>query len=265
MPYVDNQGVRIHYEIQGQGPPVVLQHGFRDSIDGWDEWGYLDRLKNDYRLYLVDARGHGASDKPHDPESYEVSKLASDIVAVLDDAGLEHGNYWGYSMGGQIGFGLAQAVPQRLHSLIIGGMRPFNPGPVDPERQAQMQIARERQMEIYSQGMEAVLAQRQSSGRPLTEREKGVLMANDPMALAASVSARYGGGTGFSGLLPTMTMPCMIYGGEEDGMFFTGLEDWVHQIPNVTYFTLPGLDHGACFDRSDLIVPQVAEFLAKVN
>ena len=66
MTYANNQGVRIHYEVAGDGPPLVLQHGLGGTLEvnriaGWGA------LQDDYRLVLVDARGHGASDKPTIP------------------------------------------------------------------------------------------------------------------------------------------------------------------------------------------------------
>jgi pimeloyl-ACP methyl ester carboxylesterase len=64
MPYTNSQGVRIRYHIEGDGPPLVLQHGFTDSLESWYELGYVEALQHDYRLILVDARGHGASAKP---------------------------------------------------------------------------------------------------------------------------------------------------------------------------------------------------------
>ena len=64
MPSVDNKGVSIHYRVEGNGPPLVLGHGFTDSIDVWYERGYVAALKPKYRLVLIDARGHGQSDKP---------------------------------------------------------------------------------------------------------------------------------------------------------------------------------------------------------
>ena len=62
MPYATNQGVRIHYQVEGDGPPLVLQHGFFWSVEGWYRVGYVDTLRTSYRLILIDARGHGASD-----------------------------------------------------------------------------------------------------------------------------------------------------------------------------------------------------------
>ena len=117
MPYADNQGIRVHYKVEGEGPPLVLQHGSTSSIQAWYQNGYVEPLKPHYQLILVDARGHGASDKPHDAVSYALPFAlplrVSDIVAVLDDLGIQKAHYWGYSMGGWIGFGL------NLTALII--------------------------------------------------------------------------------------------------------------------------------------------------
>ena len=81
----------------------------------------------------MDARGHGASDKPHDPEAYDPRLRVADIVGVLDDLNVSKTHYFGYSMGGGIGFALAKYASERLHSLIIGGMHPYkrDPEPFD--------------------------------------------------------------------------------------------------------------------------------------
>ena len=64
MPYADNQGVRIYYEVEGQGPPLVLGHGGSYTLEMWREWGYTDGLRDEHQLILLDFRGHGRSDKP---------------------------------------------------------------------------------------------------------------------------------------------------------------------------------------------------------
>jgi len=61
-------------------------------------------LKDDYQLILIDARGHGASDKPHDPEAYRTETMVADVVSVLNDLNIEKAHFLGYSMGGQIGW-----------------------------------------------------------------------------------------------------------------------------------------------------------------
>src|SRR5215469_8555889 len=125
MPFANNRGVRIHYETTGRGRPLVLHHGTSGSGPDWADLGYVDALKSDHRLILVDARGHGLSDKPYDPAAYDLSLRASDVVSVLDDLYLRKADYVGYSMGGWIGFGLAKHAPARVNSFVIGAAHPY--------------------------------------------------------------------------------------------------------------------------------------------
>lgn len=97
--YATNEGVRVHYEIVGKGEPLVLQHGYSQDSGEWREFGYVAPLSERYRVVLVDMRGHGRSDKPHDGEAYALKNLVGDVVAVLADAGIQRAHYWGYSMG----------------------------------------------------------------------------------------------------------------------------------------------------------------------
>ena len=66
MPYVNNHGVNIHYQVDGEGPDLVLLHGFTGTLESWRWTGYVEQLHDDFRLILVDARGHGDSDKLRD-------------------------------------------------------------------------------------------------------------------------------------------------------------------------------------------------------
>ena len=125
MPYATNQGVRLYYEVMGRGDPILLIHGFFSSLEDWKEFGYVERLQQDYQLILLDVRGRGGSDKPHNPEAYSLKLLVDDIVLVLDELKLKKTHFLGYSMGGWIGFGMAKYAPDRLHSLMIGGAHPY--------------------------------------------------------------------------------------------------------------------------------------------
>jgi pimeloyl-ACP methyl ester carboxylesterase len=125
MPYAINAGIRIHYEVEGAGPPLILHDGSFASGADLRDLGYVDLLKHENQLILIDARGHGASDKPHDPRAYDLALRVSDVTSVLDDLQIEHANLFGYSMGGWIGFGLAKHAPTRFQSLILGGAHPF--------------------------------------------------------------------------------------------------------------------------------------------
>ena len=87
-------------------------------------FGYVDALKDDYRLILVDMRGHGQSDKPTDPQLMTPKSQVADIVAVLDELGIDKAHFFGYSLGTLNGWALAKYAPERFHSFIIGGDGP---------------------------------------------------------------------------------------------------------------------------------------------
>ena len=77
MPFVDNEGVKIHYQVEGKGTPMVLVTGFTGSIDIWYNFSYVESLKQKYQLILIDKRGHGKSGKPYNPEDYLQEKIYS--------------------------------------------------------------------------------------------------------------------------------------------------------------------------------------------
>jgi len=125
VPKTSNNSILIHYEVEGNGSPLVLCHGSFGSLEDWRQFGYVDALADRHKLILIDSRGHGKSDKPHDPASYSLDLRASDIIAVLDELNIQTADFIGYSMGGWIGFGLARYAPDRFRSLILGGAHPF--------------------------------------------------------------------------------------------------------------------------------------------
>ena len=247
MSYADNNGVRIHYEVEGAGPPLVLQHGLTSDMSRWHVNGYVDALKSDYTLILIDAHGHGDSDKPYDGEAYDRQIMASDVVAVLDAEGVEKSHYLGYSMGGSIGFGLAESFPDRFHSLIIGGMHPYP------------MVGMDNMLESLEGGMESYVAAMEP--QPDAERKKRLIANDHRSIIAASIGLR--DRPDLSHVLPTMSMPCLVYAGDADGLH-VGAEECVKHMPNVTWAYLPGLDHGQAMERSDLVLPHVTGFLNTV-
>ena len=251
MPYADNEGIRIHYQTEGEGPPLVLQHWSLATMDSWHDYGYVSALKNDYRLVLLDVRGHGASDKPHRPEAYELKKRVEDIVAVLDDLSIAQADFFGYSMGGWIGFGVARYAPERFRSLIIGGQHPYA-----------QNMDGLRQLVWYGveNGAEAFVAMWEESYGPLPPREKKRMLAYDFDALLAVAQDR----ESLEAVLPTMRMPCLLYAGEMDEVYPLA-QKCAKQMANVTFVTLPGLDHAAAIERIDQVLPHIKKFLGTVN
>jgi len=254
MPYVDNGGVRIHYELEGDGPPLILQHGFTSSLQNWYAHGYVEGLQSAYRLILIDARGHGLSDKPHDSAAYDLKLRVSDVTAVLDELDIARCHYLGYSMGGRIGFGIARYAPERVYSLMIGGMHPYDSGGNVPLQE---------RTRLLEQGMEAYVANSESQSGPIDPDRRAMLLANDPKALLAAITAPRGP-SNMEDVLPAMRMPCLLSVGEADG-FFPGVEETAKHIPEVKFVSFPGLDHGQTSRGSEVVLPHVTEFLSEVS
>ena len=118
--YFESGGVSIRFLEEGDGPPVVLVHGFTSSAESWTEIGVLPRLSGGFRGIAIDCRGHGQSGKPRDPSAYGM-RMVRDVVAVLDFLDIEAAHLVGYSMGAEIALRTTVAYPRRVRSLIIGG------------------------------------------------------------------------------------------------------------------------------------------------
>jgi pimeloyl-ACP methyl ester carboxylesterase len=119
----DSNGVKIHYITEGKGEPIVLLHGWMSDCS---MWGPLDTnpAAEEYLLIAVDLRGHGKSDKPHDPEQYG-AEMAEDVLRLLDHLKLPKAHLVGYSMGAIVAGKVAATHPDRVLSIVYGGQAPI--------------------------------------------------------------------------------------------------------------------------------------------
>lgn len=255
MPYADNNGVKIHYHVEGEGPPLVLQHGFSGSLHSWHNSGYVETLKRDHTLILADTRGHGKSDKLYTPEEYAMDLKVADVTAIMDDLGIGRAVYMGYSLGGRAGFGVAKYAPERFDAIIIGGMHPYGRSGADGSVN--------KRIEALNDGMESYVSQMEEQSGPMDPDRRARMLENDAQALIAS-SIELRDFQGIEEVLPSMTMSCLLYVGEAD-FLFEGVEECVKHMPNTTFVSFPGLDHGQSSRRSDLVLPHVTRFLSKVR
>jgi pimeloyl-ACP methyl ester carboxylesterase len=258
MPYSDNAGIRIHYQVEGQGSPLVLYHGFGTAGWMWYAFGYVEPLSADHQLILIDARGHGASDKPHDPEAYMLPLQVGDVIAVLDDLGIEQAHYMGYSMGGHVGWGIATYAPERISSLIVSaaGFPETDPGPDHPETVSSVQQLKE--------GMEAwVGVLEKGLGQTLPAEPRARLLDNDAEALIAFLERPRGDAC--EPMLSGMDIPCLVMAGEDDSVYGPPAKRASEIVRNAAFVSLPGLDHVATGYRVDLVLPHIHRFLAEVE
>ncbi|HMQ30483.1 MAG TPA: 2-succinyl-6-hydroxy-2,4-cyclohexadiene-1-carboxylate synthase [Chloroflexaceae bacterium] len=124
--------ITLSYERAGEGPPLLLLHGFTGSADEWAE--LIPRLAPLRDVVAVDLIGHGRSSAPPDPARYTMDACVLDLLALLDALGLGRADVLGYSMGGRVALHLAAAAPARVGRLILESA---SPGIADPAERAE--------------------------------------------------------------------------------------------------------------------------------
>ena len=124
MPTFDSDGVEIAYIDEGQGSPVLLIHGFASNASvNWIDTGWVRTLTAaGYRAIAFDNRGHGASQKLHDPKHYGAPIMAEDARRLLDHLNLERADVMRYSMGARITAFLTMGHPGRVRSAVFAGL-----------------------------------------------------------------------------------------------------------------------------------------------
>ena len=119
----ESNGVPIHYEVFGEGEPIILVHGFASSLHGnWVTTGWIDTLRPVRKVVALDCRGHGQSGKPHDPESYGGHEMEDDVVGLMNHLDIQKADLFGHSMGAAISLRAVVRHRQRFRSLVLGGI-----------------------------------------------------------------------------------------------------------------------------------------------
>src|SRR5580704_7755904 len=123
--FTAHDGVKIHYLEAGNknvpGAPVVLIHGYSGTALGnWFTNGIADARVGRHWVVAIDCRGHGKSDKPHDPAKYG-PQMARDVIELMDQLKIEKAHIGGYSMGGMITGQLLATHPERFITATFGG------------------------------------------------------------------------------------------------------------------------------------------------
>jgi len=191
--FLDSNGVRIHYVEQGSGPAVILIHELDGGIRTWIESGIFQDLARDHRVVAIDARGHGLSDKPHEPAAYG-SEMARDLSRLMDHLSIPRAHIVGYSMGAEVLTMLLVSEPARVTSAsLIAGAGRFRAKPTDDQHME------EEALEFVNFGVSPKLFLEQmpeGTPDPTTEELKAAHAATladpgrDTQALAAFSRAR---------------------------------------------------------------------------
>lgn len=248
MPFATSGHYRIHYEVEGAGPPLLLHHGFTSSLEAWRYFGFTAALRAHYRVIMFDALGHGSSDKPHDPAAYTQERRCADALAVLDALGLEQAHYFGYSLGGWVGYGLVRLARRRLLSMVLGAAHPY----ADTSWSAFHGIDGQ-DADAFIQTFEGLLDER------IPPQVQMLIRANDLVALAASAQQPR---PSQEGVLAQMDLPCLLFCGDADARH-AAVERTAALLPRGEFASIPGVTHFDGLMQSALVLPAVQAFLAR--
>ena len=115
MGQIRTNGIDVHYDVQGEGPWLVLAHALATDLTLWND--QMAVLTARWRVLRFDGRGHGRSSAPDMP--YDFAVLAADALGLMDALGVKRAHFCGISLGGMIAQHVALAAPQRIDKLVL--------------------------------------------------------------------------------------------------------------------------------------------------
>ena len=267
MPRVDVDGLGLHAEVAGAGPPLVLLHGFTGSSGTWS--GLTAALAADYTVIAPDLIGHGRSDAPGDVDRYRMSRAVDDLVALVRQLGHERAAWLGYSMGGRTALQLVVQHPEAVEALILEGT---SPGIADGDERA-ARVASDEAMaerierdgvEVFVDTWERVPLFATQLSLPAETRAaiRATRTANTATGLANSLR---GMGAGAQDPLldrvAAITVPTLLIAGELDTKYVEIARDMARTMPDATMHLIEGAGHAAHLERLEAFRRPLLEFL----
>ena len=256
VPMIDRDGVRIHVDDLGHGPPVVWHTGGGGDGQMWIDAGYLEALPR-FRHVVIDHRGHGRSDCPTSPAAHDLDCYVADVTAVLDELDVGPAVFVGYSAGATVGFASAAAVPERWSGLVALGSAPDG---VDD-----VVAARQLAADVRVSGMAQLMQEFASEeDEPPPDWFLHNLSATDPEMFALLLE-RWALTPERPWVdLPSVTVPALVITGTQECPDEAS-DATLGRLPQGRAVRLPGFGHLQVFWRSDVVAPLVADFVRSVH
>ena len=258
--YFDSNGVKIHYLVRGRGEPVLLIHGFALNVQvQWGSPGIMRALAKEYRVIALDNRGHGKSDRPHDPRQYGM-EMVEDAVRLLDHLKIDRAHVVGYSLGARIACRLLVTYPARLLTATLGG------GGGIPQGDAPRYYEAVAQSLEGGKGFGPLIEALTPAGKPkptpwqIKQTNRFLEAGNDTRALAAVAR-------GMKDLavaddrLKANQVPTLALIGEIDPLR-KGVAELAGRLANLHVVVIVGADHVTAFSRPQF-VSELKAFLAR--
>jgi pimeloyl-ACP methyl ester carboxylesterase len=255
----DSHGARIRYVEAGEGPVVVLIHGYTANADRhWINTGLFANLARDHRVIALDCRGHGGSDKPTDPQAYG-TEMARDVVRLLDHLQIPQAHIVGFSMGAFLAGHLLTTDGGRFLSVTFVGHHPIRGWTALDESEAE---ASARDLESDTPFRSLIVAVSPAGAPPsedaIRKLSQTLEASNDPKALAAYHRGLHTLAVS-DAELAAVRVPALAIIGSKDPAH-AGVRDLTTIMPSLSLVVVEGAEHGG--ERGVLRRP---EFIAALR
>ena len=242
-------GIEIDYEVSGQGPTLLLSHGYGSTRHMWDDQHRA--LGDRWRVVSWDMRGHGQTDSPADPKQYSAALTVADMRALLQHVGAERAIIGGLSLGGYVSLAFALAHPAMTQALVICDS---GPGYRNAEARAQWNArAQERAASLEAKGLDAL-------ARRSRETQQAVHQSAQGLAHAARGMLAQEGSQVIDGLAG-IRVPTLVIVGDQDQPFVAPSEYMAKKIAGARLAVIPGAGHSSNLDQPETFNRVLRDFL----
>jgi len=249
--FFDSNGVKIRYIVAGSGEPIILIHPFAASAEIWGP--LVKDLSQSYQLIAMDCRGHGKSEKPHDPKQYGI-EMVNDVVRLMDHLGIKKSVIIGYSMGGSIGMKMLTEHPDRIRMAVIGGSLGFTKYESEHDEVPLLGPNLLSGMPFSEAMIASAPPDWPKPGPQQREMMKRMDADQDSIALGAETVSHEGLWVDDKELKAIAVPTLVIYGGNDHRAFY---DEAKSRFPNLRFKTIEGAGHGSAM--------QSPEFLASIG
>jgi len=260
MPAATVNGVNLAYETAGEGPPMVLIHGFSNSRRAWDP--VLESLAARRQVFAYDHRGHGDSDKP--PGPYSIEMFAEDLLGFLNFVGLDRVDLMGHSMGGRTALMFALAHPERLDRLLLVGASGAAPKGEFRERfDVLRRVAAEEGMAaVFDHEMVVRLLPPVLREPAARARHRKLFMKNTPEGYCGAVDAIVNM-PDLTGRLGEIHTPAWVCAGDQDAGPLAFSELCERRMPDCTRAVIPACGHFPMHEAPEAFLASLFHFLER--
>ena len=250
VPKLNRDGVELYYEVHGQGPVLLLTHGYSATSQMWA--GQVEALSKSHTLVTWDMRGHGQSDYPEDPAAYSEAATVADMAALLHAVGAETAIVGGLSLGGYMSLAFHRAHPERVRALLI-----IDTGPgyrKDEARDGWNATSLKTAERYETEGLGRLAAgsvemrtSRHRNAEGLAKAARGMLTQRDSSVIES---------------LPTIAVPSIVVVGANDTPFLAASDYMAAKIPGARKAVIPDAGHAANIDQPQAFNTAILAFLA---